>query len=69
MNDHSLDHVHVLQETLSGRRAINQKTFEALAVLTERLQLLKKASSLFEKVTLSPELERLAAAGTPAAVS
>ena len=53
------DHFKVITDSLSGLQATNEETLSSVAVLAERLERLKKISSLFGGVTFSPQLEEL----------
>ena len=53
------DHFEVITDSLSGLRATDEETLSSVAVLAERLERLKKTSSLFGGVTFSPQLEEL----------
>jgi hypothetical protein len=50
----------VLSDTVTGSRAVDEESFSAVAVLGERLETLKRASSMFVGVSFSPEVEELA---------
>lgn len=54
------DHFKVVNESLSGTRAIDEDTFSSVAVLAERLERLKRTSSMFDNITFSPQAEELA---------
>jgi hypothetical protein len=54
------DEVNRVQEHLGGECPADEQTLSAVAVLAERLERLKKQSSLFAKITFSPNLQRLA---------
>jgi len=53
------DEVNRVQDHLDGRCSADEQTLSAVAVLAERLERLKKQSSLFAKITFSPNLQRL----------
>ena len=50
----------IVTESLAGGRSVDEETFSSVAVLAERLDRLKKNSSVFSNVSFSPELEELA---------
>ena len=54
------DHFKIVTESLAGSRSVDEETFSSVAVLAERLDRLKKTSSVFSNVSFSPELEELA---------
>jgi hypothetical protein len=53
------DEVNRVREHLDGQCPADEETLSAVAVLAQRLELLKKQSSLFAKITFSPNLQRL----------
>ena len=53
------DHCQVVAESLKGHREVDDHTFAALAVLSERLERLKKIDEAFSGVTFSPDVEQL----------
>lgn len=53
------DEVDRVREHLDGQCQADDETLSAVAVLAERLERLKKQSSLFAKITFSPNLQRL----------
>ena len=54
------DYFEIVTESLAGGRSVDEETFSSVAVLAERLDRLKKNSSVFNNVSFSPELEELA---------
>ncbi len=62
--DHS-----VVMEAISGQRQVDDNTFSAVAVLAERLEKLKRSSSLFAGISFSPAVEELAAIEMVSALS
>ena len=50
----------ILKQSLSGQRDTDERTYSSVAVLAERLERLRKSSSLFEDVSFSPYVEELA---------
>ena len=50
---------HIVAETLAGKRRTDERTFDALAALDERLERLKKLDSTFHAVAFSPDIEKL----------
>jgi hypothetical protein len=52
-------HYRIVRQSLSGRRQPDEQTFASLAVLTERLEHLKKLGKVFESVRFSSDVEKL----------
>jgi hypothetical protein len=59
MVDLFYDEVNRVQDHLDGQCPADEQTLCAVAVLADRLDRLKKQSSLFSKITFSPNLQRL----------
>ena len=53
------DHCQVVAESLKGERQVDDHTFAALAVLSERLERLKRINEDFSSVTFSPDVMKL----------
>lgn len=53
------NHCQIVRDSIAGNRAVDEKTFASLAVLTERLQHLKNSDALFKDVTFSPDVRKL----------
>ncbi len=49
-------HYQIVEKSLAGDRAIDEKTFASLEVLSERLEHLKKVDRIFDGVTFSPQV-------------
>lgn len=56
---HGRDDFQVVNECLAGLRPVNETAFESVAVLSERLERLKKASVLFKQISPSPHFAEL----------
>jgi hypothetical protein len=54
------DELSRVRDHLDGHYPADEQTLSAVAVLAERLDRLKKQSSLFAAVSFSPNLQRLA---------
>ena len=54
------NHFEIISKGLSQGRYADEDTFSSIAVLADRLERLKKSSSLFADVTFSPQIEELA---------
>ena len=63
------NHFKVVNESLSGTRATDEDTLSSIAVLAERLERLKKTSSIFANITFSPQAEELACCEMVSALS
>jgi hypothetical protein len=59
------NHFDIVSRSLNGLRDIDEQTHASLAVLTERLETLKKTSSLFAGVRFSSDIGKLAAHRVP----
>ena len=53
------DEVDRVREHLDGQCPADEETLSAVGVLADRLERLKKQSSLFAKITFSPNIQRL----------
>jgi hypothetical protein len=53
------DHCRVVTESLRGQREVDDQTFSSLAVLSERLERLKKLGEAFAGVTFSSDVKQL----------
>lgn len=53
-------HCEIVQKSLSGQRAVDEKTFESLTVLEERLGRLKELGGGFADVEFSSAARKLA---------
>ncbi len=54
------DYLKTVKESISGVRPIDEDTLSSVAVLAERLEILKKTSSLFADVVFSDDVQELA---------
>ena len=63
------DDFKIINDSLTGKRAIDETTFSSVAVLAERMEQLKRNSDLFEDIDFSPELEELALCEMISAIS
>jgi hypothetical protein len=59
MTELCYDELSRVREHLDGQCPADDETLSAAAVLAERLERLKRQSSLFAKITFSPNLQRL----------
>ena len=59
MTEVDSNHCQIVSESLAGKRAVDEQTFDSLAVLSERLERLRKLSKAFSKVEFSPDVEKL----------
>jgi len=53
------NHCRIVAESLTGKREVNEQTFDSLTILDERLERLKKLNGAFSSVAFSPEAEKL----------
>lgn len=53
-------HYHIISDSITGHRDIDQQTITSVAVLEERLARLKKQDKIFTKIAFSPSVETLA---------
>jgi hypothetical protein len=53
------NHCRIVAESLAGERDADEQTFASLAILTERLERLKKRDKAFSRVTFSSAVEKL----------
>ncbi len=53
------NHCRIVTESLAGKRKVDDQTFSSLAILSERLEQLKKLDDVFAGISFSPEAERL----------
>ena len=54
-----LNHCRIVRDSLAGGRAIDEQTFASLAILTERLERLKKLDKDFSNVAFSSAVKKL----------
>lgn len=52
-------HFRILGRSLSGERPVDEQTYASVAVLSERLEHLKKHRDLFAGIEFSPDVEAL----------
>jgi len=58
----------LVNDCLSGDVPVSERVFEAVAVLSERLEKLKRGNSLFAGVSMSEQFEELALAESMSAI-
>ena len=63
------NHCRIVEESLSGERAVDEQTFASIAVLDERLKRLKKLDETFDRIEFSPAVKRLKKRRSAVAVS
>lgn len=63
------DHFSVIRNCFSNGGRVDEGAMSSIAVLAERLERLKKTSSLFADVMFSPEVEELAERELVSAIS
>jgi hypothetical protein len=64
-----VDHFQVVAENLDGRRTVDEQTLASLAILSERLERLKRFDGIFEGVRFSPAVDKLRRRRNAVAVS
>lgn len=58
--EHGRNDYQIVNECLQGLRPADESALESAAVLSERLERLKKASTLFDQISPSPQFAALA---------
>jgi hypothetical protein len=53
------NHCEVVKDSIIGKRATDEQTFASLAVLSERLERLRKLDKVFSAVEFSSAVEKL----------
>ena len=53
------NHCRIVADCLAGRRTFDDRTFDSLAALGEKLEHLRRMDSIFAGVEFSPHVERL----------
>ena len=53
--------IEMLRQGLTGQRPVDEAVLTSAAILSDRLEMLKRSSSLFEAVSFSPEVEAMMA--------
>ena len=59
MNMMETEHCQIVTESLSGRRSADEQTFSSIAVLSDRLDQLKKTHRAFVDIEFSPQVQAL----------
>ena len=59
MSTLQIDHCEVVAGSLSGERVADEQTFSSIAVLSDRLEQLRKMHRAFVDVDFSPEVQAL----------
>jgi hypothetical protein len=52
-------HFRVVGRSLAGTRPVDEQTYASVAVLSERLERLRRSNGLFAGIELSPDVEAL----------
>ncbi len=65
MTEVGLNHCQIVSASIAGERAVNEQTFASLAILTERLERIRKLGQAFYKVEFSPDVEKLKSRKNP----
>ncbi len=53
------DHCQVVKDSLQGRRTADEQTFASIAVLSDRLQQVRKLGERFSHIEFSPAVKHL----------
>jgi hypothetical protein len=53
------DHYQIVAESLGGKREVDESTFDALAVLSERLERVRDLDEAFAGIEFSPDVVQL----------
>ena len=53
------NHYRIVAKSLARERDVDEQTLSSLAILTERLERLKKTNKSFSNVTFSPAVKKL----------
>ncbi len=59
MMDLFADHCEVVNETLAGKRIVDEQTLASVAILSDRLERVKKLGSRFSRIEFSPAVRQL----------
>jgi hypothetical protein len=59
MNGMDFNYCRVLRESISGERAVDELAMASLAILSERLERVKKLGGSFEDIAFSPAVKKL----------
>ncbi len=63
------NHCQIVEQSLTGERAVDEQTFASLAILNERLEHLKNLDGIFGHVMFSPDVKKLSRQRGAVAVS
>jgi len=69
MTEMDSNHCKIVEKSLTGERAVDEKTFASLEILGERLQHLKNIDKIYDGVTFSPDVMELKSQKKAVAVS
>ena len=53
------NHCRIVAKSLAGERDVDEQTLASLAILTEKLERLKKRDKSFSRITFSPAVKKL----------
>lgn len=59
-----MDNFRIVNESLAGKRPVDEQTYAAAEILAERLQRLRQSSRRFAKIGFSPHVTELRQAQT-----
>jgi hypothetical protein len=63
------NHCRIVAESLAGKREVDERTFDALAALSQKLERLKGLDGVFSGVEFSSDAQKLLSLKTVIAVS
>ena len=59
MIERDFNHFQIVRESLAGEKTVDEEVFGSLAILSERLEQLKKLDRAFSNITFSSAVEKL----------
>jgi hypothetical protein len=62
------NHCRIVAESLAGRREVDERTFNSLVALGQKLEQLRQLGGIFSRVEFSPDAEKLLSLRTTIAV-
>jgi len=62
------NHCRIVADCLAGRRKLDERTFDALAALGEKLEHVRRLDSVFSGVEFSPHITKLRSHKAPVVV-
>ncbi len=62
------NHCRIVAESLTGTREVDERTFDSLAALGQKLEQIRQLGGIFSRVEFSPDAEKLLSHRTTLAV-